>query len=66
MKSPGIHCADEVATYSVQTEVRVPFTNEKVWVLSRPVATHYGFLHRLALAWEVFTGKSDVLRWIRQ
>jgi len=32
------------------------------WVPVRPLGQH-SFLNRISLAWQVFTGRADVLRW---
>lgn len=66
MRMPSAHAADEVATYKAFIEIKVPFYNEMVPVLKRPVPVYCSFSKRVSMALEVFTGKSDVLRWIQQ
>ncbi len=66
MRMPSAHCADEVKTYEAYTEVTVSFSPDPVFVLSRPVPFCGGIRRRFKLAWMVFTGKADVLRWIQQ
>lgn len=36
------------------------------WKLARPVGYYGGIWRRFRLAWWVFTGKCDVLKWHRQ
>ena len=66
MRMPSAHAAGEVAAYQVKMEVAIPFYNESIAVLKRPKPIYHSLSKRIGLAWEVFTGKSDVLRWIKQ
>lgn len=36
------------------------------WALARPLYTLGGLRHRLKLAWLVFAGKRDALKWVQQ
>ncbi len=59
MKMPGLIHADQLA------DKKHPHPIKEVngqWVLCRPIP-FYGFRQRLQLAWQVFTGKYDALKW---
>ncbi len=40
----------------------------EVWVMARPLCAswHETLWNRMCMAWEVFTGRADVLRWRQQ
>jgi len=61
---PAFYYPDELERLEVSVEVSQP-NKGKVWVKARPLScsNNASFLHRLKMAWEVFRGKSDVLRW---
>ena len=59
MRQPAIFSPDELKKWSVTTTF-----DDIRWVCARPMApTQFGLIHRVKMAWFVFTGKYDVLRW---
>lgn len=56
MKKPMIYNADFISKFKGSAEI-----NNK-WVLARPIGM-CSIWRRFYLAWLVFTGKCDVLRW---
>lgn len=56
--APNLFLADQLRDWGVATEI------DGRWVAARPLG-YQGWmpLHRLRLAWGVFTGRYDALRW---
>ncbi len=59
MKGISKLTANQMVNYSSKVYI------DDRWVLARPVGLT-GFRYRLKLAWQVFTGKADVLYWTDQ
>jgi len=59
MRKYNRYSADELRNWTCDAEIGGK------WVAARPVVL-WGFFRRLSMAWEVFTGKSDVLTWYKQ
>ncbi len=62
MNSPSIYVADRLRDWPAATELK-----DGRWVYARPLGFQ-GFClrRRWQLAWGVFTGRFDALRWIEQ
>lgn len=60
MRGTSLIGADELKSWPASAEVA-----RGRWALARPLGMG-GFWHRLRLAWGVFTGRYDALRWERQ
>lgn len=67
MRGPQAYFADDLKNWSVSTTAQHPERGE-VWVACRPecASWHETLWNRLRMAWMVFTGKADVLRWRQQ
>ena len=59
MRDPNLINVEEIKQWDVSTEV-----NGK-WVEARPLG-YSSFFRRFKLAWKVFTGKYDALKWDSQ
>lgn len=66
-RGPQQFYADDLKDWNVSTAVQHPIAGE-VWVAARPECATWEttIFHRLRLAWIVFTGKADILRWRQQ
>jgi hypothetical protein len=74
MRNPEIYSAEYLKLYENQTEItvyedrnddrKIPVSCK--WVAARPLGRSGPFWHRFKLAWLVFTGKCDVLKWYKQ
>lgn len=60
MNTPNVVSAEDIYWLEPECEVQV---NDK-WVRARPVGFQgIFFFRRLKVAWKVFTGKYDALKW---
>ena len=59
MKGINVIFADSLKKWNTDAEI------DGKWVLARPLGLD-GFFYRLSKAWQVFTGKADVLTWYKQ
>ena len=66
-QGPQVYFADDLKDWSVSTAAQHPERGE-VYVAARPMCASWNktLTHRLRMAWDVFTGKADVLRWHQQ
>lgn len=55
---PSAHTIESVTQIARHVSVEINGN----WYPARPVGFH-SFWSRISLAWEVFTGRADVLRW---
>lgn len=56
MKAPNLFSVDELRSYWNHVQI------DEEWYLARPLGLDT-FTNRLKLAWQVFTGECDALRW---
>ena len=62
MNCPNLFNSDELTHWSNQKEI-----SPDNWVAARPLGLQGLFLvHRLRLAWRVFKGQYDVVKWTEQ
>jgi hypothetical protein len=71
MRNPELYNADEVIKWNVATTEIITKDYRGVpvqcdWVAARPLGRSGPFWYRFKLAWMVFTGKCDVLKWHKQ
>lgn len=59
MKTVSLIHADSLLELRVDREI------DGQWVLARPLGMA-GLFHRMRLAWLVFTGRCDALKWTKQ
>lgn len=66
-QGPIEYYADDLKNWSVSTTAQHPEKGE-VWVAARPLSASWSgsIFNRLRMAWIVFTGNGDVLRWHQQ
>ena len=62
MKGINIFNADD---FDKKDKAKTQAFIDKAWHLARPIGD-YSPMHRFKCAWEVFTGKADVLRFYKQ
>lgn len=62
---PQLIKADHLTQSHPQVKMRVREVYGDVWVLARPMSMG-NILTRIKLAWLVFTGECDALKWYRQ
>lgn len=60
MRTPNLISADDLAKWDCHAEIE-----DGKWVAARPLS-YIGFLRRLKLAWRVFKGDYDALKWSGQ
>jgi len=67
MRGPQAYFADDLKDWNAATTAQHPELGE-VWVAARPECASWDetVWNRLSMAWDVFTGKADVLRWRQQ
>ena len=59
---PTIYNVDEFRSWNCQKEV-----NKGQWEMCRPLGLQGMFLrHRLRVAWKVFKGEFDAVKWVKQ
>ena len=58
MRQPGIYTAHAIKNWKTQVEVK-----KGIWIPARPIGGGFSFLWRFKLAYDVFTGRFDVLNW---
>ena len=58
-KAPRLQVAEQLKAWDIQTQTA------DGWKMARPEGL-WGLRSRLRLAWGVFTGKYDALKWHRQ
>ena len=62
MREPIIFSADQIKSWDVQTEAK-----NGIWTQARPMSkSGMNVRCRISAAWMVFTGKADVLIWIKE
>ena len=59
MRIPALHTADAIKHWDCQAKI------DGQWRLARPLP-YYCWKQRWRLAWMVFTGKADAVKWIGQ
>ena len=58
-QAPQIYIADQLRKWDVDCQI-----SPGMWVACRPMSpSFYGVADRLRLAWLVFTGECDALKW---
>ena len=60
MKDPSVYELEDLVRYTESGPKLLQ--NSGYWVPARPEGLP-SILNRISLAWEVFTGKADVVRW---
>ena len=60
VKTPQLHYCEEVRSTVNETKI------DGRWVAARPIAPSIGIIRRFKLAFKVFIGEYDALKWYKQ